>query len=198
MITSASHNEATDGVQELVDQMIAAVRSDTYFLALFAALCVPDICGALSSSNGEASKKKFTDWYQKWYAPLRTIGNPYSGPFSFKADPQHRPALDASECYDFRCGMLHQGRTQNRRLKEKGRKIVFVEPGAANAGMHDVQIGGIVCIDLVPFCYAMHFAYQNWLQSSRGERNVTKNLSYSLKRYSRGYPRVALGVPVIG
>lgn len=43
-------------MQDIIQQIRNANHMGTYYVALFSALTLPDICAALESENGEASK----------------------------------------------------------------------------------------------------------------------------------------------
>lgn len=47
-------------MEEMIRQIRAASVAGLYYLALFGALTLPDICGALAASDGKASKTKYT------------------------------------------------------------------------------------------------------------------------------------------
>jgi hypothetical protein len=49
-------------VEEMIRQIRAASAAGLYYLALFGALTLPDICGALTASDGKATKSKYTAW----------------------------------------------------------------------------------------------------------------------------------------
>lgn len=94
-------------MEELLRQVRKAVENDLYYLALHVTLAIPDICGALSSQNGETNKAKYVDWFAK----------NLSGKYKM---------LDGETCYYYRCSVLHQGRSQHR--KSRFHRILFIEP----------------------------------------------------------------------
>ncbi len=74
----------------MIRQIRAASAAGLYYLALFGALTLPDICGALAASDGKATKSKYITW-------LRSNVPEEAG--------------DADLIYGLRCSLLHQGRT---------------------------------------------------------------------------------------
>ena len=78
------------------DEMEKCEQHKCYWALLHLVVILPDICGALESSNGEAKPK----WYKKWcdrYLSDNTISS--------------------DEWYEMRCILLHQGRTVAKRGK---------------------------------------------------------------------------------
>ncbi len=56
-------------MNDFIDQVERSLSLGTYYLSLMGALAIPDIAGAIQSSNGEASGQKYIDWYEKWARP---------------------------------------------------------------------------------------------------------------------------------
>ena len=103
-------------MRDLLEQIREALRNPRlYYLALFASLALPDICGAINSEDGKANKWKYVKWYDQYVA--RTC-----------------PFLTGEDCYRFRCSLLHQGSTQH--PKSSYARIVFVEPSATASVFH--------------------------------------------------------------
>lgn len=78
-------------VEELIRQIRAASVAELYYLALFGALALPDICGALASNDGKASGSKYKMWLR---------------------DNVPSQANEADSVYGLRCSLIHQGRAQ--------------------------------------------------------------------------------------
>ena len=49
-------------------QIREGLNKNLYLLSLFSALAIPDICGAMSSENGEANAEKYKAWFDKYIA----------------------------------------------------------------------------------------------------------------------------------
>src|SRR4051812_34013510 len=100
-------------MNDLFDQIRAAMSQQLYYVALFTALAIPDICGAMGSVNGVATSALYKAWFDTYVAP--------------KYEP-HR-FISGEEFYRFRCSLLHQGRTMH--PMSAYQRIVFGEPGSA-------------------------------------------------------------------
>jgi hypothetical protein len=181
----------------LVEQIEASLASKQYFLSLFTCLSVPDIAGALSSENGEASGKKFAAWYETWVRP-RFRENVVSSrrPSVRKHIGTFENPLDGESCYQFRCSLLHQGSTQH--PKSKFDRIIFIEPGATTNTVHYGQMEDALCIDLFSFCTEVLQGARAWLLAHEHDQQVQRNLSRFVQRHPDGLAPYIGGVPVIG
>lgn len=167
-------------VAELLDQIDAAATNGNYFLALFGALAIPSICGALESDDGEDNRDKYAVWFDKWIGPM------YGG------------VLTGVQCYSFRCGMLHQGRAVQRGLGYD--RVLFLEPQfAAARGMkfHRNILNDALNLDLVTFCTDVTAGARKWLQIAQGSPNYTKNYELAFRRFAGGLPPFIVGAPVV-
>jgi hypothetical protein len=165
-------------MQDLLEQIKQGLQSDLYYLSLFVALSIPDICGAIDSSNGEASGHKYINWFDKYVAPK--YGN----------------FLKGSDCYKFRCSLLHQGST--RHPKSSYSRILFIEPNAINGVFHCIVLNDALNIDVGKFCNDMTEGVKLWLAEVETTDLFKKNYDKFIKRYPNGLPPYIVGAPVIG
>ena len=170
-------------MEDLIRQIRAANCAGLYYLALFAALALPDICGALEATDGTATPDRYKDWFDQHVAP------------------KHNGVLDGNTCWQFRCSMLHQGRAQQHPARRYSR-IFFVEPGATSAIFHRLTFstptGTAIQIDVKLFCEEMVSAVEEWLLKARQLSQVAANLSKSVTRHPTGLPPFINNLPVIG
>lgn len=183
-------------IDTLIDQLEEALESRFYFLSLATALTVPDIAGAIDSADGRASGEKYKIWYDKWVLPrfsinvsemLKargssaevTVNNPFSG----------------SECYYYRCAMLHQARSLHDRSAFS--RVMFIEPGATTNTFHYNIVNGALAIDLPSFCLEVTQGYRDWVATTQENENYKRNISNTMQRHSDGLEPYIGGVPVI-
>lgn len=88
----ADVQQITSPVFGLLNEIEAAVKGGAWLLALMGLVAIPDICAALESEDGWATKGKYLAWFDKY------LGREY-------------PTLDAEEFYKVRNSMLHTGNT---------------------------------------------------------------------------------------
>lgn len=164
-------------MENLLSQVEVSVNSETYLLGLFVALALPDICGALESSNGRASGNRYKAWFKKWVSPK------YDG------------LLTGEQCYAYRCGVLHQGRGMHEKLGYS--RIIFIEPND-RVTMHRNILNDALNIDLKIFCHDITQSVREWLETIQQNQNFQKNYLHFMKRYEDGIPPYIGGIPVIG
>jgi hypothetical protein len=165
-------------MQDLVQQIRAANAAGLYYVALFSSLALPDICGALESLDGLAKRARYVDWFDRWLAPI------YGG------------NLDGDTCYQFRCSILHQGRTQHPRGPYS--RIFFVEPGAGSFVLHNNVFNDALNIDVRIFCEDLGASVERWLPTVEHLPHFQANLANFVTRYPNGLAPYVVGPPVIG
>ncbi len=169
-------------MDELIEQIEIAKENSLYMLCLYSVLTLPDMAGAINSSNGKATGAKYKEWFEKYVSP--NILN-----------------ITGSECYEFRCKVLHQGQSQPNQASYYD-KIGFLEPGPNKK--FSVQIGSInspgkpslKVIDLKVLVDAMLKGWSEWKKEKEGTEPFEKNYSECIKRYPNGYGSVS-GFPFI-
>lgn len=166
-------------MKDLLDQIDAAVRGRLYYVALFAALALPDICGALESEDGLANKARYVDWFNRYVAPR------YTG--------SRGTTLTGEDAYYFRCSMLHQGRTQH--ASSGYSRILFVEP-SSNV-FHNNVLNDALNIDIRIFVADIINGVNAWLPTVQSSAFFQKNYDTFVRRYPDGIPPYIVGIPVI-
>jgi hypothetical protein len=172
-------------MRTLISQTRKALESELYYVALLSSLAVPDIAGALESTNGQASGKRYAAWYESWVRPR------------LKESRGRENPLSGSACYGFRCAMLHQGRSQ--RNNDQYRHIMFVEPGHPNYGIHYCLMGGnALLIQLDEFVQEVLRGCELWLENVEGSEPFESNYAGFARHHPHGLAPYVVGVPVVG
>ena len=136
-------------------------------------LCVPDICAALESANGEASGQKYKKWFETYVN--KEVG------------------ISSEDCYYFRCSFLHQRST----FHKKSNFTRIAEPHSSNT-FHRNIINDILNIDLKIFCYEIINAARRWLKDMESNPNFINNKSNSFKKQENGLLPMVRGITVYG
>jgi hypothetical protein len=168
-------------MRDLLNQIQGAVNGHAYYLALYACLTIPDICGAMESDDGQATKSKYIAWFDKYVAP--------------KYFACGQATLTGEACYIYRCAVLHQGRAQHPKLGFS--RILFVEPGATTNVFHNNVLNDALNINASIFCSDVLAGANAWLQAAEKSPNYQKNFPLFMQRYPSGLPPYIVGVPVI-
>ncbi|HHU0040342.1 TPA: hypothetical protein ACT9LS_003088 [Legionella pneumophila] len=129
---------------EFLDQISKGIEANLYYLALFASLSIPDICGALGSENGKSRRDKYINWFNE------NVGNPKNY------------NLSGEDCYHLRCAMLHQGKTTHDRSGFQ--RVIFVEPSPRLIILHNNIINNALNIDVQIFCSDLIEAAKKWFE----------------------------------
>lgn len=165
-------------MQDLLQQIRAANAGGLYYVALFSALALPDICGGLEASDGITSKARYIDWFDRRVAP------------------RYHGFLDGETCYQFRCSMLHQGTTRHPRSRYS--RMLFIEPGMPGLLMHNNVLNDALNIDVRIFCEDVCSAVEAWLPAAQQHAHFQANIAKFVRRYPTGLPPYIVGPPVIG
>ena len=162
---------------ELIEQMLEASRTKHFHISLVAALVLPDICGALESSDGQATGVKYKAWVDKWLSPKYgdATGTSFSG----------------STCYYYRCAVLNQNRSLHPKLGFE--RVAFLEPNGSIT-MHDCVINNVLVIDIPTFCQDMSEAVSEWLRVAEGTVEYKANIRNGMQRF----PSEVVGVSMPG
>lgn len=169
-------------MQDFFDQIRVSLNHNLYYLALFGSLAVPDICGAMSSQNGEASRNKYQEWFDKYFPSTYLV-----------EEKEFDYCINSEECYYFRRSMLHQGSSQH--PKAKYSRYIFVENPKNYT--HCNVIDNALNIDITTFCNSMLQGAEQWLQEYEKKEIYKKNFSKFMKRHPMGLEPYIVGVPVI-
>lgn len=163
-------------MRNLLRQIETALDSDLYYVALFASLSLPDICGAIESEDGRATKEKYEEWFDKY------VGHKC-------------PFITGEDCYRFRCSLLHQGSSQH--PKGTYSRVIFVEPSATTNVFHCNILNDALNVDVRIFCADILSGVEQWLQENEGTELYKKNYGKFMRRYPDGLAPYIVGVPVI-
>lgn len=186
-------------MRELLNQIEGSLGSNRYFLSLMATLAVPDIAGALDSENGRATKSKYIGWYEEWVKPLGPRVEDRDIPEAARealSGVEIESPLDGEACYQFRCSLLHQGRTEH--PESEFDRIIFVEPSVERITVHHSILEGALCIDVDAFCTEVVEGARSWLDEAEGTDRYEQNYERFASRHPNGIEPYIVGVPVIG
>jgi hypothetical protein len=169
---------------DILTQIEQAKNAGLYYVALFSALSVPDIAGALDSPNGVANGQRYADWFDRHVGP--------------KYLAQGTPTLCGMDCYYFRCSMLHQGTAQLQNPKAQFSRVFFVQPGHQWLRMHNNVTHGALNIDLNTFCQDIIDAGRAWHALASTTNLYLVNAAKCVTLHPHGLAPYVGGVPCIG
>ena len=178
-------NKRVVKMRDFLEQIQTALDSGLYYLALFASLGVPDICGAIGSNDGKATKGKYIEWFDKY------VAHKYSA--CVGVAHERIEFLTGEDCYRFRCLLLHQGSSQLGRYS----RVIFVEPSVTTIVAHCNVLHDALNLHVRIFCADILSGAEDWLQEYEGTELYKKNYGKFMQRYPEGLAPYIVGVPVI-
>jgi hypothetical protein len=164
-------------MRDILDQIRLSLNNNLYYCALFVALSMPDICGAMESPDGQTDNQKYIKWFDVY------VGSKY---INF---------LSGEDCYYFRCSLLHQARSQH--PKSNYARVIFVEPSVTTNIFHCNILNDALNLDVRIFCEDIITGVQEWLLKFEGTPIFSQNYNMFMRRYPNGLPPYIVGVPVI-
>lgn len=158
-------------MESLFEEIRRALDAELWTLALNGALVLPDICGALNAPDGVARGAHYREWFNTYISP-------------------DYPKLDAQDCWELRCGLLHQGLATTGNYE----RILFTAPPAM---FHNNTLNGGLNLDIGTFCEDLVSAAERWYHVSRELEPVKTNAQRMMRWYPNGLPRYIDGYPVL-
>lgn len=161
-------------MEELISSINKSLQDGNFYSALFLAITMPSICGALESTDGQDTPEKYIDWYERYM------------PSSF---------LTGLDCYGFRCGLLHLGTANFRKDSEQPiRRVIFVFQFNINNNLINeaVQFNGFT------FCQSIIDGVRKWLNEVKDNKNFVEHSKNLIIFYPGGLHPYIMGIPVVG
>ncbi|EHR1162057.1 hypothetical protein KS876_001057 [Vibrio parahaemolyticus] len=179
-------------MDRFVSSIRKAVADENWFSALFLALAVPDICGALETPptgrRGEVGER-YENWFNKYLKAKYDPENLYELVLSRDPDaittmgareleslkampPKDNCSFTAADCYRFRCKCLHQGLIK----KEGGETFMFITPPPNGNVSHSSSIDGMYYLQIDVFCEDICLAVEHWIQDVKGNEDVCSRI----------------------
>jgi len=181
------------------------VTAENWFAALFLALAVPDVCGALENPGapvGDRYRKWFNRYLKRKYDPanlyeLVSETSPASlagmRPEVIQSlqslPPNAECAFTADDCYRFRCKCLHEGLSE----KAGGEKIHFTAPDKlGRAVLHMNSLNGLYQLQVDIFCSDVCTAVERWLVDVASNKDVQDRMAELIEIYDYSDPRLPI------
>ncbi len=174
-------------MERFIESIRKALESKNWFSALFMALTLPDICGALEN-HGKASPRKYKDWFDRYlrskYEPnsryesiqawrpeiIRQLGDAAE---SLKNQPiDQEIVFTADDCYRARCKCLHQGLLE----KSSGQQFDFITPPPYGAIIHGNIFNGVFQLQIDVFCEDVCTGVEEWLRDVASDDQIQSGI----------------------
>lgn len=172
-------------LEEMFQEINAALEAKLYYLAIAVSLTIPDICAALECDPAKiwVRPEQYVEWCDKNLI----------GPFKYI----YVRGLDV---YRLRGGVVHQGSFFGH-PKMFFDHILFTLPNVHRAvmHMHFMQVGDekALVLDATTFCGDMMNAARQWYEQRKTEQNVRVNVRNLVRLRPDGMPPFIVGAPLI-
>jgi hypothetical protein len=175
--------QASGAIDDLLDEIERALAGRLWLLALFGSLTIPDVCSALESEDGETKQHRYRTWFDNSVAPrYASPGNP-------------EPMFTGSDCWRYRCAMLHQGISQP--SSSRYSRVVFLDPDLGGFWHRNVM-NDVLNLDLRTFCQDVIASARDWQVTAGRTRVFQKNAERMFRRHPTGIPPAIVGIPLYG
>ena len=170
--------QMTAAFQPYWDEIDRCRQAKTYSSLLHVTVCLPDICAALESQNGETSAQLYKAWCDKYLT---------------------HPNFLSAERYRMRCKVLHQGRAAT---DQAGRYtgFAFGQPSDTGHADHMRIEANVLHLDVGELSRETKSAIESWIRAleanatSPEATNVERNIT-SLVRVSKTQVQVFTPAP---
>lgn len=142
-----------DAFQTYWDEMARCRTTSAYWALLHVTVCLPDICSALQSPNGEATRARYIEWCEKYLA---------------------NPKLSGAERYRMRCKVLHQGRATTDLASSRYIGFSFGQPAANGQTDHLRDDAGCLNVDVTSLAEETKLAVVQWARNLEGNPGCTE------------------------
>ena len=161
-------------IHDLLEQIEKCVSSKLHHVALFTALTIPDIAGAVDSVDGRANGQKYAQWFDAHVAPkYYAFGTQY---------------LTGADCYQFRCVMLHQGRAKHTNGRySKPLLLVAKQQNIAYCGAFTLDGGRTLGVDIPLFCNNIVEAAYDWVEKVEHTKRFKKNSAEFMELFTLSF-----------
>jgi hypothetical protein len=154
----------------------SALNARLFYIALSISLTLPDICSALESSDGAATKERYELWC------VRNFTHKFS-------------KFTEKDCYRLRCGLVHQGRFGHPNMQYS--RVVFTLPNGSGITFTDCISNDVYITDAEHFCREMINSCRNWYETNKSNPIVNVNLDRLVQFRPMGLHPHFVGSPVI-
>jgi len=167
-------------IDRYLDSIIKSLESKNWYAALFMALVIPDICGALEHPN-EKSGVRYVNWYNKYMLPkYSSIMGPLQELHVF---------LSGDDCYALRCSLLHEGTGDigKQTISKILESVHFNEPSDKGGMLHCNQYKNVLQLQVDIFCNDLISAAHQWLSDVQGDADIQARMQLLSKIHPAFY-----------
>lgn len=181
MTALAIYRRIISTMENLISSMMTACNAGNYYVALFTALTLPDICGRIEFPRTNGSQDRYIKWTETFLHKLPGIGASYA------------KLMPASDMYALRCAVLHEGRStvsDQHRAKKLLDYYIFISGSDTHLNLFDNFNGNnkvFLQVSVDRFCAELKQAVTNWQQSISNDSSKVATLSETIEIHPASY-----------
>lgn len=162
-------------MKHLVAAVEQAIDQGNWYAALSVALTMPDICARMEQPEVKSSKKRYTDWCDRYLTPRYTREMPS---LAIPGTQESHVFLGGGDCYALRCAVLHEGldSTVTQNAREALDRFTFIAPSPGGF-VHMNQSDATLHLQVDQFCRDICSCVSQWLNDVSEDRAVQGRLA---------------------
>jgi len=167
-------------IDKYLDSITKSLKFKNWYAALFIALVIPDICGALEHPN-EKSGIRYVNWYNKYMLPkYSSIMGPLQELHVF---------LSGEDCYALRCSLLHEGTgdIEKQKISKSLESVHFNVSSDKGGVLHCNQYKNVLQLQVDIFCNDLIDAANQWLLDVQGDADIQARMQLLSKIHPAFY-----------
>jgi len=171
-------------IDRYLDSITKSLESKNWYAALFIALTIPDICGALEHPN-EKSGTRYVNWYNKYMLP------------KYSSIILQHVFLSGDDCYALRCSLLHEGTgdIEKQKISKTLESVHFNKPSDKGGRLHCNQRNNVLQLQVDVFCNDFISAVHQWLSDVQGDAGILARMQSLSKIHPAFYFPGFIGPP---
>ena len=154
-------------MEQFTNSIRLSLHASNWYGALFMALSMPDICGALENPKA-GSGARYRKWFNEHLKPL----------YDLETMPEAL-RFNGADCYSFRCSCLHSG--MNHETKDRTRKFIFTPPPGGASFIHRNSVNGCLQLQIDIFCGDVANQVDRWKEAQNANQDVQLRISELLQ-----------------
>ena len=151
-----------------------ALSNENWYVALFACLTMPDICGRIEFPSLSLSSERYILWFNKYLLKKYTS--------KVGAEQKEHVFLSGEDCYALRCSFLHEGSTNitRQRIQKALDDFHFNIPSKKKL-VHCNQVNSTLQLQVDIFCNDVIDAIKKWLDDINDDEGKKRQLDELLE-----------------
>lgn len=177
-------NQFENTFKVYLDEIDRCVTGKCYWALLHLLLVLPDVCAAMETDDGTTKGERYQGWCERFLADL---------------------LITATDWYQMRCIILHQGRTIDAKQISQYAGFAFSQPGGAivHRCVNHTPQGKLLQLDVGEMANELRGAMKKWFEvlSKNNDPQIVRNVIHHAEALARSQENpampIAMNVPTM-